>query len=73
MVECARHVNLVRVPIETSASEALIGQALLECDARQCSLLKQLITILEADKLAKLAFACVSQIMIGRVMGVECM
>lgn len=60
MVECARYVNLVRVPMETSDSEALIGRALAECDVRQQSLLKQLISILEADKMARLAYACVS-------------
>jgi len=56
MVECARHVNLVRVPIETGDSEILISQTLADCDPRQRSLLNQLISILEADKLAKLAF-----------------
>ena len=56
MVECARHVNLVRVPIEPSDSEVLISQTLADCDPRQRALLDQLINILEADKLAKLAF-----------------
>ena len=64
MVECARYVNLVRVPMEISDSEALIDRAMAECDVRQQSLLKQLIGILEADKLARLAHACVSMIIL---------
>ena len=63
MVECARHVNLVKVPTEASDSEAMIVQALSECDHRQRTLLKQLIAILEGDKLARLAFASVSSYM----------
>ena len=57
MVECARHVNLVRVHIEPSDSDILVTHILNDCDARQRSLLKQLINVLEADKLAKLAYA----------------
>lgn len=60
MVECARHVNLVKVPTEAADSEAVIGRTLSECDYRQRALLKQLIAILEGDKLARLACASVS-------------
>lgn len=60
MVECARHVNLVKVPTEVSDSEAAIGRALSECDYKQRSLLKQLMVILEGEKLSRLAFASVS-------------
>jgi hypothetical protein len=60
MVECARHVNLVKVPTETSDSETVIGRMLSECDHRQRTLLKQLIAILEGDKLARLACVSVS-------------
>ncbi len=60
MVECARHVNLVRVPLDTNDSNGLISQVLSECDSKQRSLLSQLINILEVDKLAKLAYSSVS-------------
>lgn len=61
MVECARHVNVVKVPTDTVESEALIGRLLSECDYKQQTLLKQLIGILEGDKLARLACVSVSE------------
>lgn len=60
MVECARHVNLVRVPTEAADSDALIRRVLSESDYKQQMLLKQLISILEGDKLARLACEAVS-------------
>lgn len=60
MVECARHVNLVKVPTDAADSEAVIGRTLSECDYKQRSLLKQLIVTLEGEKLARLATASVS-------------
>ena len=60
MVECARHVNLVKAPLDVTDSETLISYTLSECDYKQHTLLKQLIGILEADKLARLATAAVS-------------
>ena len=60
MVECARHVNLVKAPTDAVNSETMIGCALSECDYKQHSLLKQLLNILEGDKLARLATAAVS-------------
>lgn len=62
MVECSRHVNLVKVPTDISESEALIGRTLQECDYKQRGLLKQLIGILEGDRLARLACMSVSMI-----------
>ncbi len=59
MVECTRHVNLVKVPTEASESEALIGRTLSECDHKQRSLLKQLVGILEGDRLSRLACTAV--------------
>lgn len=60
MVECARHVNLVKVPMEAAESETLLSRVLSECDYKQHTLLKQLVSILEGDKLARLASAAVS-------------
>lgn len=60
MVECARHVNLVKVPTDAADSETLIGCALSECDYKQHALLKQLLSILEGDRLARLATTSVS-------------
>ena len=60
MVECSRHVNLVKVPANATESEALISRTLQECDYRQRSLLKQLVGILEGDKLARLSCTSVS-------------
>lgn len=59
MVECAKHVNLVKVPTDISDSEAMIGRILSECDYKQRALFKQLLTILEGENLARLAFASV--------------
>lgn len=60
MVECARHVSLVKTPTDATDSETLIGRVLSECDYKQHALLKQLLSILEGDKLARLATASVS-------------
>ena len=60
MVECARHVSLVKVPTDPLESEAVISRTLSECDHRQRTLLKQLMAILEGDKLARLACVSVS-------------
>ena len=61
MVECARHVNLVKVPsTDGTDNEAVIGSILSECDSKQRALLKQLVSILEEDRLSRLACASVS-------------
>ena len=60
MVECARHVSLVKVPTDPLESEAVISRTLSECDHRQHTLLKQLMAIMEGVKLARLACASVS-------------
>ena len=61
MVECARHVNLVKVPTDAAESEAVIGRTFSECDLKQGSLLRQLMSILEGEKLSRLAMASESQ------------
>ncbi len=60
MIECARHVNLVKVPIDIMESEAMIDRILSEVSCKQKTMLKQLMDILEGDKLARLACASVS-------------
>ena len=58
MVECSRHVNLVRVPVEKS--DPLLERVLGEVGHRQRELLSRLVRILEGDHLARLACANVS-------------
>lgn len=60
MVECARHVNLVKAPTEIADSETQLALVLSDCDYKQQALLKQLVSILEADKFARLATTAVS-------------
>ena len=59
MVECSRHVNLVRKPAENSDSP--LERVLGETGYQQRMLLSQLIRILEGDHLARLACADVSE------------
>ena len=56
-MECAKHVNLVKVPTDISDSEAMIGRILSEYDYKQRALFKQLLAILEGENLARLAFS----------------
>lgn len=59
MVECSRHVNLVRVPAEKS--DPLLERVLGEVGHRQRELLSRLVRILEGDHLARLACTNVSE------------
>lgn len=59
MVECSRHVNLVRVPAENS--DSLLERVVGEAGYHQRALLSRLIRILEGDYLARLACANVSE------------
>lgn len=59
MVECSRHVNLVRMPAENS--DSLLERVLGETGYHQRTLLSRLIRILEGDHLARLAYADVSE------------
>ena len=60
MVECSRHVNLVRVPAEKS--DPLLERVLGEVGHRQRELLSRLVRILEGDHLARLACTNVSEL-----------
>ena len=59
MVECSRHVNLVRVPAENS--DSLLERVVGEAGYHQRALLSRLIRILEGDYLARLACTNVSE------------
>lgn len=58
MVECSRHINLVKVPAENS--DILLSRVIQEASYQRRILLRRLVEILEADHLARLAFANVS-------------
>lgn len=58
MIECARHINLVKIPAENS--ELLLNRAIQEASYQRRALLRRLINILEADHLARLTYANVS-------------
>lgn len=59
MVECSRHVNLVRMPAENS--DSLLERVVGEAGYHQRALLSRLLRILEGDHLARLACANVSE------------
>ena len=58
MIECSRHINLVKVPAENS--DMLLSKAIQEAGYHRKILLRQLVDILEGDHLARLACANVS-------------
>lgn len=53
MMECVKHINLVKVPPENS--DVLLEKVLLECGYQQRRLLSTLLRILQGDHLARLA------------------
>ncbi len=55
MIECSRHINLVKVPAENS--DLLLTRAIQDASYQRRVLLRRLVEILEADHLARLAFA----------------
>ena len=52
MMECVKHINLVKVPPENS--DVLLEKVLLECGYQQRRLLSTLLRILQGDHLARL-------------------
>ena len=52
MMECVKHLNLVKIPPENS--DLLLEKALLECGLHQRRLLSTLLRILQGDHLARL-------------------
>lgn len=58
MVECARHINLVRSPAENS--DALLERVLSGCSYQQRVLLQELYRLLQNEHLARLVMANVS-------------
>ncbi len=60
MVECSRHINLVKVPAENS--DILLSRVIQEAGYQRKVLLRRLVEILEADHLARLSFTNVSQL-----------
>ena len=58
MVECARHINLVRSPAENS--DMLLERVMSGCSYQQKNLLQKLYKVLQNEHLARLVLANVS-------------
>ena len=58
MVECARHINLIKIPAENG--DDLLESTLAECGHQEKALLQLLVEILQGDHLARLTCANVS-------------
>lgn len=59
MVECARHINLVRSPAENS--DLLVERVMSGCNFQQKTLLQKLYTLLQNEHLARLSMVNVSR------------
>lgn len=59
MVECARHINLVRSPAENS--DMLLERVMTGCSYQQRTLLQKLYKLLQNEHLARLVLANVSR------------
>ena len=55
MVECARHINLVRSPADNS--DMLLDRVMTGCSYQQKTLLQKLYKLLQNEHLARLAMA----------------
>lgn len=69
MVECARHINLVRSPAENS--DMLLERVVAGCSYQQRSLLQKLYKLLQNEHLARLVLTNVSGK--GRVKTILCL
>ena len=59
MVECARHINLVRSPAENS--DMLLERVMAGCSYQQRNLLQKLYKLLQNEHLSRLVLANVSR------------
>ena len=63
MVECARHINLVRSPAENG--DALLEKVLSSCSYPQRTLLQKLYRLLQSEHLARLVMTNVRKVQCG--------